>query len=239
MSSRKILSTGFVMATFAVTLRAGAAAALLAGMDATAALAAGAGGGGHGFGLHILGPLANPGLPSLNGVPNANSRSTPLLNFVPSVPSSPAGSIAGPGSVPKTLRNPTQQGTTQSLGFLGNYPGAAKNGPASIAYSGGYAYAGRSSTNASTPMPGTPVSLSDDQKARLNNNASPQSVSSQQAQRQSSDNGIDLKVGTRVRLRAGSPMMVVTSTHDSEVTCVWFNSFGQAESGTFPAASLM
>ena len=78
MSSRKILSTGFVMATFAVTLRAGAAAALLAGMDATAALAAGAGGGGHGFGLHILGPLLNPGLPSLNGVPNANSRSTPL-----------------------------------------------------------------------------------------------------------------------------------------------------------------
>ena len=206
----------------------------------TDALAAGQGGGGRGVvGTHIIGTTLNPGLPSLNGVPNGNARSAPLINFLPTPAlSSPPGSI--PGTLPahqSFQANPTQQGTAQSLGFLGNYPGAAKNGPASIAYSGGYAYAGRSSTNASTPMRGTPVSLNDDQKARLNNSASPQS--SQQAQRQSSDTGIDLEVGTRVRLRAGSPMMVVTSTHGSEVTCVWFNSFGQAESGTFPAASLM
>ena len=98
------------MATFAVTLRAGAAAALLAGMDATAALAAGAGGGGHGFGLHILGPLLNPGLPSLNGVPNANSRSTPLLNFVPSpcfLP--PQGLLRVQGLFPYRLCCPIRQ----------------------------------------------------------------------------------------------------------------------------------
>jgi hypothetical protein len=71
MSSRKILSTlsAGVMATLAVTLGAGAAAALLAGMDATDALAAGQGGGGRGVvGNHIIGTTLNPGLPSLNGV---------------------------------------------------------------------------------------------------------------------------------------------------------------------------
>ena len=216
-----------------------AAAALLAGMDATAALAAGQGGGGRGLGPSSI-AIVNPGSLSPNGVPNGNARSAPLFNFLPTPAlSSPPGSI--PGTLPARQSfqaNPTQQGTSQSLGFLGNY-GAAKNGPASIAYSGGYANAGRISTNASTPTPGTPVSLSDDQKARLNSSASPQSVSSQQAQRQSSDNGTDLKVGTRVRLRGGSPLMVVTSTHGSDVTCVWFNYVGSAESGTFPAASLM
>jgi uncharacterized protein YodC (DUF2158 family) len=210
--------------------------AIMLGAAVTDAPAAGQGGGGRGLvGTHIIGTTLNPGLPSLNGVPNGNARSAPLINFLPTPAlSSPPGSI--PGTLPahqSFQANPTQQGTSQSLGFLGNYPGVAKNGPASIAYSGGYAYAGRIS------MRGTPVSLSDDQKARLNNSASPQSVSSQQAHSQGGDNGIDLKVGTRVRLRAGSPMMVVTSSHGSEVTCVWFNSFGQAESGTFPAASLM
>ena len=200
-----------------------AAAALLAGMDATAALAAGQGGGGRGLGPSSI-AIVNPGSLSPNGVPNGNARSAPRLNFLPTPAlSSPPGSIPGTLAAHQSFQaNPTQQGTSQSLGFLGNYPGAA-----------------RTSTNASTPMPGAPVSLSDDQKARLNSSASPQSVSSQQAQRQSSDNGTDLKVGTRVRLRGGSPLMVVTSTHGSDVTCVWFNSVGQAESATFPAVSLM
>ena len=208
-----------------------AVAALLAGIDATAALAAGQGGGGRGLGPPSIG-LVNPGLLSPNGVPNGNARSAPRLNFLPTPAlSSPPGSI--PGTLPghqSFQANPTQQGSSQSLGFLGNYPGAGKNGQGSIAYSGGYAYAGRISTNV------THASLSDDQKARLNNTASPQNVSSQH---QSNDNGTDWKVGTRVRLRSGSPLMVVTSIHGSEVTCVWFNYVGQAESGTFPATTLM
>jgi uncharacterized protein YodC (DUF2158 family) len=63
--------------------------------------------------------------------------------------------------------------------------------------------------------------------------------SSSQAEDQRDDRGTDLKVGTRVKLRAGGPLMAVESINGSEVTCVWFDDDGQAESGVFSAASLM
>ena len=82
------------------------------------------------------------------------------------------------------------------------------------------------------------ASLSNDQKASLND-ADPQPQTSQRSQDQTSENRTNFKVGTRVKLRAGGPMMAVVSVRNSEVTCVWFNYGGQAESGTFPVASLM
>jgi uncharacterized protein YodC (DUF2158 family) len=67
----------------------------------------------------------------------------------------------------------------------------------------------------------------------------PQNVSLLHAQDQSNQNRTNLEVGARVRLRSGGPMMAVLSVSGTEVTCVWFNAVGQAETGTFPAAGLM
>jgi uncharacterized protein YodC (DUF2158 family) len=82
------------------------------------------------------------------------------------------------------------------------------------------------------------ASLSNDQKASLND-ANPRPQTLQRSQDQTSENRTNFKVGTRVKLRSGGPMMAVVSVRNSEVTCVWFNYGGQAESGTFPAESLM
>jgi uncharacterized protein YodC (DUF2158 family) len=83
-------------------------------------------------------------------------------------------------------------------------------------------------------------SLSDYQKLSLNDvDPQPQNVSLPHAQDQSNENRTNLKVGARVRLRSGGPLMAVLSVSGIDVTCVWFNAVGQAETGTFPAASLM
>jgi uncharacterized protein YodC (DUF2158 family) len=83
------------------------------------------------------------------------------------------------------------------------------------------------------------ASLSDEQKAMLNTIGAPPQNSSSQAKDQRDDHGTALKVGTRVKLRAGGPLMAVESIQGSEVTCVWFDDAGEAESGTFSVASLM
>jgi uncharacterized protein YodC (DUF2158 family) len=98
------------------------------------------------------------------------------------------------------------------------------------------------------------ASLNDDQKAKLNNMglspqpASPQLPSSQgNAPQENKDassppgsgDDLGLKVGTRVKLRSGGPLMTVQAAHGSEIICVWFGDAGDAESATFPAASLM
>jgi len=81
--------------------------------------------------------------------------------------------------------------------------------------------------------------LTDGQKLSLNDAApQPQNVSLPHAQGQSNENRTNLKVGARVKLRSGGPLMTVLSVSDTDVTCVWFNAVGQAEIGTFPAASL-
>jgi uncharacterized protein YodC (DUF2158 family) len=83
-------------------------------------------------------------------------------------------------------------------------------------------------------------SLSDDQKLSLTDAApQPQNVSLLHAQDQSSENRTNLKVGARVKLRSGGPLMAVLSVRGTDVTCVWFDAVGHAETGTFPAASLM
>jgi uncharacterized protein YodC (DUF2158 family) len=226
-----------------------ATAAVLAGVVATDALAAGQGGGGQGVGGGRIGggfgagafvggrTPAEVGGPIINSVAITPSvQSTPLLTISPFTLGAGAltGGRTGAGvgrrilnSVAITPSGQSQQGSTQSYSYRisGNYPPADKSGQGSVAYSGG--------ANV------THASPSDDQKAGVNSTASPQNASSQRAQRQSSDNETDLKVGARVRLRSGSPMMVVTSIHGSDVTCVWFNYVGQAESSTFPAVSLM
>jgi uncharacterized protein YodC (DUF2158 family) len=82
-------------------------------------------------------------------------------------------------------------------------------------------------------------SLSDYQKLSLNDvDPQPQNVSLPHAQDQSNENRTNLKVGERVKLRSGGPLMAVLSVSGTDVTCVWFNAVGQAEIGTFPAASL-
>jgi uncharacterized protein YodC (DUF2158 family) len=73
----------------------------------------------------------------------------------------------------------------------------------------------------------------------LNTIGAPQQNSSSQAEDQRDDRGPDLKIGTRGKLRAGGPLMAVESINGSEVTCVWFDDAGEAESGVFSAASLM
>ena len=83
------------------------------------------------------------------------------------------------------------------------------------------------------------ASLNDEQKATLDNVGVPPQNSPSQTKYQRDDRRADLKVGTRVKLRAGGPMMVVETTNGSQVTCVWFNDVGQAETGEFSAVSLM
>jgi uncharacterized protein YodC (DUF2158 family) len=78
-----------------------------------------------------------------------------------------------------------------------------------------------------------------EQKAMLTTTSARPQNSSSQAEDQRDDRGTDLKVGTRVKLRAGGPLMAVESIQGSEVTCVWFNDDGEAESGTFSAQSLI
>jgi uncharacterized protein YodC (DUF2158 family) len=213
-----------------------AAAALLAAMvAATDALAAGQGGGGQGFGGgRIGGGFGAGGFNAVSGgqilqsetiARGGQSRSTPTISpyalFPPSVGTLQARQHQS------VQTNAIQQGSSQSYsyGISRNYPRADESSQ------GSYTYAGGASRN---------VALNDDQKARLNSSVTPQrDGTSQHAQLLSNDTGTDLKVGTRVRLRSGGPMMAVTSTHGSDVTCVWFNFAGQAESGTFPAASLM
>jgi uncharacterized protein YodC (DUF2158 family) len=83
-------------------------------------------------------------------------------------------------------------------------------------------------------------SRSDDQKPSLKNgDPQPQNVSLPRAQDQRNENRTNLKVGARVRLRSGGPLMAVLSVSGTDVTCVWFDTFRRAETGTFPAASLM
>jgi uncharacterized protein YodC (DUF2158 family) len=83
-------------------------------------------------------------------------------------------------------------------------------------------------------------SLTDDRKLSLNDaDPHPQNVSLPQAQVQSSENRTNLKVGARVKLRSGGPLMAVLSVNGTDVTRVWFDAAGRAETGTFPAASLM
>jgi uncharacterized protein YodC (DUF2158 family) len=81
------------------------------------------------------------------------------------------------------------------------------------------------------------ASLSDEQKAGLRSGVPPHPAASQQSSRH--NNETNLKVGTRVKLRSGGPMMAVVSIQGSDVTCVWFDNVGEPQSGTFPAASLM
>jgi uncharacterized protein YodC (DUF2158 family) len=84
------------------------------------------------------------------------------------------------------------------------------------------------------------ASLSDDQKASLYDaDPQPQNVALLHAQDRSNENRTNLKVGARVKLRSGGPLMAVLSVSGTDVTCVWFDEAGQAETGTFPAASLM
>jgi uncharacterized protein YodC (DUF2158 family) len=83
-------------------------------------------------------------------------------------------------------------------------------------------------------------SRSDDQKPSLKNgDPQPQNVSLPRAQDQRNENRTNLQVGARVRLRSGGPLMAVLSVSGTDVTCVWFDVFRRAETGTFPAASLM
>jgi uncharacterized protein YodC (DUF2158 family) len=82
-------------------------------------------------------------------------------------------------------------------------------------------------------------SLSDGQKLSLNDaDPRPQNVSSPPTPDQSNENRTNLQVGARVKLRSGGPLMAVLSVIGTDVTCVWFDATGQAETGTFPAASL-
>jgi len=83
-------------------------------------------------------------------------------------------------------------------------------------------------------------SRTDDQKLSLKNaDPQPQNVSLPRAQDQRNENRTNLQVGARVRLRSGGPLMAVLSVSGTDVTCVWFDVFRRAETGTFPAASLM
>ena len=83
-------------------------------------------------------------------------------------------------------------------------------------------------------------SPTDDQKRSLKNaDPQPQSGSLLRAQDQRNENRTNLKVGARVRLRSGGPLMAVLSVTGTDVTCVWFDAFHRAETGTFPEASLM
>jgi uncharacterized protein YodC (DUF2158 family) len=83
-------------------------------------------------------------------------------------------------------------------------------------------------------------SRTDDQKLSLKNaDPQPQNASLPRAQDQRNENRTNLQVGARVRLRSGGPLMSVLSVSGTDVTCVWFDVFRRAETGTFPAASLM
>jgi uncharacterized protein YodC (DUF2158 family) len=244
-----------------------ATAVFLGGFVSTNALAAGGGGPASGHagviaggriggvaivsGLGVVGPSAGSSRPFLTLAPRdarvgalavgvglggviagSPSTLTPRNGRLYSVPLL-AGARFSPSNRYSTPLNYRQPVAPQASNYdIGSYAAPSQNGQGGTAYG---------DTFISVAGGGTQVAqLTDDQKLPLKNAApQPQNVSLPRAQDQSNENQTNLKVGARVRLRSGGPLMAVLSVSGTDVTCVWFNAAGQAETGTFPAASLM
>jgi uncharacterized protein YodC (DUF2158 family) len=144
-----------------------------------------------------------------------------------------AGARFSPSKPYSTPLNSGQPVAPQGTGYyFGSYAAPSQSDQ------GGTTYAGTFATVAG-PLEKLYPLRRDDRKLSLNDAASqPQNVSLPDAQDQSNENRNNLKVGARVKLRSGSPLMAVLSVSGTDVTCVWFDAVGQAETGTFPAASL-
>jgi uncharacterized protein YodC (DUF2158 family) len=120
--------------------------------------------------------------------------------------------------------------------YFGSYAAPSQSDWGGTAYGGTFTV----TEDGTPPLEKLYPLLSDEQKLSQNNAApQPQNVSLLHAQDESNENRTNLKVGARVKLRSGGPLIAVLSVSCTDVTCVWFDAAGYAETGAFPAASLM
>jgi uncharacterized protein YodC (DUF2158 family) len=228
---------------------AGSHAGIVAGGGRIGALAIVRGLGGVGFSagsprpfLTLTPPGARIGAVAigvgLGGVFGAGSRNTltPRDGRLHSV-SLLAGARFSPSKPYSTPLNAGQAAVPPGNSYyFGSYAAPSQSDQGGTAYGGTFisvAGDGTPPLEKLYPLP------SDHQKLSLNDAApQPQSDSLLHAQDQSNENRTNLKVGARVKLRSGGPLMAVLSVSGTDVTCVWFDAAGQAETGTFPAASL-
>jgi uncharacterized protein YodC (DUF2158 family) len=174
--------------------------------------------------IPLITPSNGGALPIGQGLGGGAGSPRPFLTLTPrSISSVPLS--AGASSLFSTPVNSSQPAAPQANISSNAAPQANISSNAAPSQSG----------QAGTPYQGTVISVAGGGTRVLQ----PQNVSLPRAQDQRNENRTNLKAGARVRLRSGGPMMAVLSVSGTDVTCAWFDAFGRAETGAFPAASLM
>jgi uncharacterized protein YodC (DUF2158 family) len=184
--------------------------------------------------IPLITPSNGGALPIGQGLGGGAGSPTPFLTLMPrSIYSVPLST--GASSLYSTPINSSQPAVPQANISSNAAPQAnisSNAAPqANISSNGAPSQSGQGGT----PYQGTVISVA----GRGTRVLQPQNVSLPRAQDQRNENRTNLKAGARVRLRSGGPLMAVLSVSGTDVTCVWFNAARQAETGTFPAASLM